>query len=423
MNLSQRQIMIIGIVVALGVVGWLLIQAGLRPNLGKTATVTVWGVNDPGELWIQMTKQYSEETGNKVVYVQKSPETYEQDLVNALAAGNGPDVFYFKNTWLVKHFKKLAPAPQSAFTPQSMESTYPQVASRDFVTNGNVYAVPLYIDSLAMFYNPALLDQAAIPFPPKTWQELLAMVPKLKRVDLSGTIQVAGVALGLGSNVQYASDLLSLLMMQSGSQMIDNTNRATFNDQVGRQAMDFTAQFAQLGTDAYTWNQNMEPSLEAFAKGKAAIAFGYASDLAAIRSVAPYLDFKIAPIPQPQGATLRTDYASYWGLAVSRQTPNRDAAWQLISAVTQANPSAAYMNATNLPPAKRVLLQSTQGNPIFDTFNRQAYTARSWPQPDPTIVDKVFRDAIDNVAARRMTTSDALDAMAKQVNKLFEDIL
>ena len=415
--------MIIGIVVAVAIVGWMLIQLGVRPNLGKTATITVWGINDDAQLWTNLTKTYSEETGNKVVYVQKSPETYEQELVNALAGGNGPDVFYFSNAWLIKHYRKLAPAPQSLFTPQSIGDAYPQVVSRDFVSNSNVYAVPLYLDSLVMFYNPALLDQAAIPFPPKTWEELLAMVPKLKHVDLSGNVQIAGVAMGLGSNVQHASDILSLLMIQSGSTMVDENHRPTFNDHTGQQAMTFMTQFAQLGSDAYTWNQNMDPSLEAFAKGEAAIAFGYASDIPYIRSIAPYLNYKIAPMPQPQSATLRTDFASYWGLAVAKQSPNADAAWQLISAVTQTDPSTTYMNTTNLPPAKRVLLQSTQGNPIFDVFNREAYTATSWPNPDPDIVDQIFRDGIDNVATNRLTVSDALDAMSKQVDKVFQDTL
>ena len=205
--------------------------------------------------------------------------------------------------------------------------------------------------------------------------------------------------------------------------MVDQNHRPTFNDQSGKQAIAFMTQFAQIGSNAYTWNQNMDPSLEAFAKGEAAIAFGYASDIPYIRSIAPYLSYKIAPMPQPQSATLRTDFASYWGLAVSRQSSNADIAWQLISAVTQTDPSTTYMNTTNLPPAKRVLLQSTQGNPIFDTFNREAYTATSWPNPDPGLVGQIFRDGIDNVAANRLTVSDALDAMAKQVDKVFQDTL
>ena len=38
----------------------------------------------------------------RVKYVQKNIETYEDEVLQALAAGNGPDIFSIRNDWLPK---------------------------------------------------------------------------------------------------------------------------------------------------------------------------------------------------------------------------------------------------------------------------------------------------------------------------------
>ena len=418
MPFTKRQIIIVGIVIAAIIIAVLLFSVGSQ-NKGHKTTLTVWGVYDDKSVWGTITKQYQQETGNTITYIEKNPETYEQELIDALASGNGPDIFYFKNTWLFKHLKKIAPAPAALFTAQSVDQNYPRVVARDFTSNNNVYAIPLSVDTLALFYNPALLDQAAIAFPPKTWEELIAMVPKLKKVDTTGAVQAAAVSMGTGSNVNHASDLLSLLMMQSGSSIVNESYQTTFVSMGGESAMTFMTQFARLNSPTYTWNQTMDPSLEAFAKGQVALAFGYASDIGYIRSVSPYFDFKIAPMPQPASATARKDYASYWGLAVSKQSNKYQTAWDFISQMTQIEPNQLYAQKTNMPAAKRIILQTMQNDPVLGVFAKQAYTALSWPQPDPELVNKIFVDAIDAAANNRITSQQAISSMATQIDQLF----
>lgn len=422
MPLNKRQLIVIGIVVAAIGLVIALFSLGGTHNTGPKTTLTIWGVYDNRSVWETVTRAYAQTTGNTIVYVQKNPETYEQELLDALASGNGPDIFYFKNTWLLKHYNKVSAAPASLFTEQSIEQNYPAVVVRDFTSNNKVFAVPLYIDTLALFYNPTLLDQATIAFPPKTWEELTAMVSKLKKVDTNGTVRAAAVALGTGSNVDHASDLLSLLMMQAGSSIANSSYETTFRSTGGEEALRFMTQFARLNSPNYTWNQQMDSSLEAFAKGKTAFAFGYASDIASVKAIAPYLDFKIAPMPQPQNATLRKDYASYWGFAVSRQSPNAAAAWDFISQMTQTAPSKTYATLTYEPPAKRVLLQTMQNDLALGVFVKQAFTALSWPQPDPKLVDSIFINGIDAAATGRATVEQTVLSMSTQINQAFNKI-
>jgi len=79
-----------------------------------------------------------------------------------------------------------------------------------------------------IFFNTAGISQS-----PKTWEEFLAVVEKTIIKDDRDNIIQAGAALGTARNINRSTDILSLLMIQSGAQMIDSNNaKATFNQSV-----------------------------------------------------------------------------------------------------------------------------------------------------------------------------------------------
>ena len=48
-----------------------------------------------------------------IVYTKKDETTYQQDLLNALASGKGPDIFAISNSWLPEYIDKIVPAATS----------------------------------------------------------------------------------------------------------------------------------------------------------------------------------------------------------------------------------------------------------------------------------------------------------------------
>ena len=177
MSLSKTQIFLIagaGVLLLLIVLLFTGVIPGLRPKEGAIkGELTVWGVFDP-EIAIRDTIVAEFEKSNpgiRINYFQKNSRTYEADLVNALAAGNGPDVFFFKSSWLPKHGDKLLPLDPADYPVQKLAEDFPDVVSSDFSAGGKVYALPLYIDTLALLYNKTIFDNAGIAQPPKTWEE------------------------------------------------------------------------------------------------------------------------------------------------------------------------------------------------------------------------------------------------------------
>jgi len=415
--LSRRQLILLGVIGGGAVLLFILVFSGLRPG-ERRGEIVMWGVADPEEAYGASFESFRRQSGLTVKYFQKNPDTYEAELINALAAGLGPDVFMIGNSWVPKHFDKIQPAPRALFSVKTIEEFYPQVVVNDFTSGDNVWAVPLSVDTLALFYNRDLLDQAGIPFPPATWEDLAGMVTKLVKADDRGGLRRQAVALGLAKNVDQAADILALLMMQSGAKMVDSESWQAELGEPARNALDFFIQFARPTSRFYTWNADLPPSLDAFAAGSLALTFNYASRLSLIQAKAPKLNFGIAVMPQPVGSGSRLDYANYWGLTVARASKDQEAGWQLIAFLTDAPQAGEYLKNPGRPPARRDLIRELQNDRQLGVFARQALTAESWIQPDPAAVAAIFTKMIESVASGSRTSAEAVAEAEDRLNLL-----
>ena len=427
MNASKNQVLIIGVgllVVVLLALVFLGVIPGLKPQPKQiqNATLTFWTVGEPDKAFADSITSFTgSHAGSKIVYRNFSdPAQYEATLINALAAGQGPDIFAIKNTGLMKDENKLVPVPVAKFTSLQLSQLFPDTVAKDFSDATGIYALPLSIDTLALVYNKDLWNQGGVPVAPKTWDEFLADVPKLTKVDQSGRVLQAGAALGSGSNVAHAADILSLLMLQNNVPMLASDKAsAAFNTSAAEQALSFYTDFSNTGSSVYTWNDGMPNSEDAFAQGTAAMILDYQSSLAKLKSQNTFLNFGVAPVPQPKNAARVVTFPSYWGYGVSRQSRNPDLAWDFVLALTTAQTNVAtYLSSTGRPPALRSFIGDVMNDPVLSVFGVQALTALAWTEPDPMAVDQIFSDAITAVTENQLSPTKALDRAKSQVDQL-----
>lgn len=423
MSLSRSQLIIIGIAGAV-VLFFLLIFAGVIPGFKPTkkgpagggeepapkVALTVWGVFDSDQAIRNLAPGFS------ISYKRFKPEEYETELVNALASGKGPDVFMIHNAWLPKFFNKIAPAG-GKYSALQLQGAFPSVVTDDFAPDGSVYALPLYLDTLALYYNEDLFRSEAIVFPPKTWTEFKELAPRLRRLDAAHQLTRAAAAIGgSDANINRASDLIGLIMMQSGVPMVrKGFNRVGFGTE-GEKPFGFYLQFSDPKSAVYTWNERLPNSLDAFAEGRAAMMFSYEYQRAALKQKNPFLNYQIAEAPQ-MDREKPVNYANYWGLAVSSQSRSKDAAWNFVIAAA-ADPANAkkYSEATNHPPAlKSLIAERVSREDEAGIFARQALTARSWPQADNLVVEEAFSRAVEDVLSGSLNVKQALGTAAAAV--------
>lgn len=428
----KYKVIIIGGVVLIIIISIAAFLFG-RPDASSSISgnLEVWGFEDP-LVWKEVINAFEGQYKKvKVSYTQKIEENYETELLNALAAGRGPDIFPIHHTWLNKHIDKLAPFPQTFLGAQEFSSTFVDVASKDLIRDANVYAIPLYVDTLALYYNKKIFNAVGIVFPPKTWEEFNQAVIKTAQISEAGTILRSGAAIGAAFNVNHASDLLSAIMLQTGAQMIDpNTGKAVFDKEVsldgksfspGESALRFYTDFTNPSTAVYTWNRRLADSLSSFINGDTAMYFGYARDMEIIKK--SDISFAVAPLPQVKDQTkdpsyLDLNYAKYWAESVNKLSRNREISWTFLRFASSRNVLFNFLTKSTLPTSRRDLIQVQSRELNSAVFAKQTLTADSWMQPDFEKINKLFNQMIDNVVLGKLSPAESIEEAINAVNSL-----
>jgi len=429
----------------------------------------VWGAYDDSGDLEPLFNAYRETNPNigSITYRKFTPETYREELIDAMAAGKGPDIFMVHNTWIPSFENKIAAAPSEVIGEQLFRESLVDVTAFDFMKNNQVYATPLTVDSLALYYNKDLFNAAGIVSPPQTWQEVNDVVEKLAKIDENGEITQQGIALGTAKNINRSVDILGLLMMQEGSAMATEDGRARIDQSVnvdgelkvpGENAMRYYTQFARTSSPLYTWNKRQHYSIDAFIEGTAAMMLNYSWQYKTIQSKNEKLNFAVAEVPQlSQEAPL--SYANYWGFAVAaRNDANTGAvagdpgfvvtndmrineAWQFLrfaslpipqdgivlknarSGMTyrfavEGDPTTLYLEKTGKPAARRDLLETQFTDVILGPFAKGNLIAHSWVQVSVEANEAILAEAIDSVNMGAATVTEAVELAASRISKL-----
>lgn len=409
-----------------------LILRSLGGNQAQQVTLEFWGVYDHQDAFATSVRKFQQQHPNiRILYTEVSFADYERKLIDALAAGSGPDIVLIDHTWVAKHAGKLVPMPTEKLsgykaplmTVKEFQDQYVDVAANDLIAHNRIYALPLYVDTLALYYNKDLFNAAGITMPPTNWDEFNADVAQLTKIDVSGNIVQSGAAIGTARNINRSTDILMALMLQSGVQMTnaDNTSatftRSVDNLNVGEGALRYYTDFANTDKQTYCWNNSQHYSIDAFIEGKTAMMFNYAHQVENIKAKAPRLNFSAAPMPIPSGAAPIT-YANYWAPAVTINSLHPNEAWMFVAYLASKEGALDYLSATGRPAARRDIIDIQQGDPDLGIFARQALTAHSWYQADNTAIEGIFADMIEKVNFNEATPRDALREAEAQVNVL-----
>lgn len=426
--METKKIIIYGSILLLALIVVLGIFFGLKERPAAKVKIVFWGFEEKevyNDLIEEFNKQYSY---IEIEYIKKSPTNYEKDLLNAMAAGSGPDIFPIGHNWLPRYQDKISPVPSQLFTLKEYYDTFVDVTSYDFISEGNIWAVPFYVDSLALYWNKDIFNTAGIPEPPKTWDDFLEAVKKLTLRDERGNITRAAAAIGASGNIGQATDILSVLMLQAGAQMTNEEKSEVIFDQsvslngeeykAGEAALKFYTDFANPQKPIYTWHQRMDEAVAAFSQGKVAMMIDYSSALETIRKKSPYLNFAVSALPQIKDARIAINYADYFAQAVWSKSKNPKYAWQFILWLAEKENLKKYLELAKKPASRRDLVAWQKYDPDLGVFVNSVLSARSWYQIDDLAIKKIFAEMIDSVVFGQTRPEEAIVIAANRITLL-----
>jgi len=400
-----------------GVVVWGYVSSELFSNL-----LNVDGENDPA-----MKLQ-------NITYIQKSEETFEDELVSALAEGSGPDIVLLRENQVILNRRRLLEIPYGAYDLRTYQETFIEEANL-LTTNNGYIGIPFMVDPLVLYYNKDILNSNGIARPPKAWTELLSVVPQLTDSSPTFNISKSAIALGDFSNIRSAKEIIWSIIMQAGGQVIiksfdpetqtdvfysDLNENNNYANSPAQTALNFYTQFSNPSKTSYSWNRSLPYSDEYFLAGNSAFYLGFASELPVLRTKNPNLNFDVAEIPQPKDAVKKTTYGKMYFLAIAKNTQRGQDAFNTMLNLTEINVQNKLSIITGLPSVRRDLLTAVSSGNSFDVvFKKSALYSYGVLEPQSQSASTIVQKMLESIISGELD----LDKAIQRADSQFENEL
>ncbi len=384
--------------------------------------ITIWGTF-PEATFSQYVSNINQTLAEpiSVKYVQENPDTFENDFVNALALGQGPDAIFVPADMILPEENKLTVIPYTALDQRTYMNSYIQEANI-YLSQDGILAVPFTVDPLVMYWNRDTFNAAGIATYPSYWDELTGtnqtpgLVQKLTTKDGHGNIRKSALAMGDFSTMNNAREVFGTLLLQLGNRVTAIGADGTASSLLGTSpetssmpALDFFAQFVNPSSPNYSWNAGMSNDKSAFLSGTVATYFGFASEIADIRGKNPNLNFDVAPIPKARTGDTRTSvYGKMYGFSLVRAGANANAAYQVISILTASQYLQALSKTMYLPTVRTDVIAQGSTDPYITIFDQAALNAKTWFDVSPIQSRMIFSSLVQSVVSGQKSSDQAV---------------
>lgn len=413
-------LLVCGVFIVAGVAIFAL--GGLTSDSKNLAQATMWGTvsRDVFEQAVENSGLGRDKLFD-VTYVQKDSATFDQEFLEALASGRGPDLVFVTNKTLLRNASKLYPIPYDTYSARDFRNNFAEIGEVFFTPTG-ILALPLVVDPLVLYWNRDILSNVGRTTPPRVWSEFYDLSALFTKKDTNFNITQSVAPLGEFANVSHATELLSLLFMQAGTPIVNRDSEGAIRNVLqepavaAERALTFYTEFANPAKSYYAWNRSLPVSKNFFLAGSLVFYPGFASEAADLRAKNPNLNFDVAAVPQSTGAQRVTTYGDVTGIALVRNSQNLGGAFRAAVALTSAPFAKAFSDILGVPPVRRDLLAAKPSEAFRSLFYDAAIQARTWPFPDPIRTPTVFKEMIESVTGGRANVTTAITQAAASLN-------
>ncbi|MFA6295341.1 MAG: extracellular solute-binding protein [Candidatus Paceibacterota bacterium] len=410
-----------------GVAAFALYRGNSQSN--SLPAITIWGTF-PADIFNQhvSTVNNNEAQSITVIYVQKNPDTFSRDFVNALAIGQGPDAILVSADLILPQMNKITFIPYTILSKRDFMDSYIQEANI-YLSDKGIVAIPFTIDPLVMYWNRDIYNSASVATYPRYWDEFTGttvkpgLVQKMITKDNNSNIRKTAIAMGDFSNITNAREVLGSLMLQSGNPItvaqIDGSALSAigaYSSASTIPALKFFTQFIDPTNANYSWNRGMVNDKTAFLSGTLSTYFGFASELSNIRTKNANINFDVASLPQLRSGGVKAVYGKIYGFSLVRASANADAAYKTISLLTSPIYISDLAKSMYLPTVRVDIISQGSDDPYIAIFNQAALISKTWLDADPVASRGVFGTLVQSVTSGKKTFDQGVQDASSQYN-------
>lgn len=290
-------------------------------------TVAIWDSGQKDGL-DEIIKDYTEATGVPVEVQVVNWDQYWTLLEAGATGGELPDVFWMHSNEAQKYMENdmLLDLTDRIASSQKLEmDKFPQDLKDLYTLDGKTYAIPKDMDTIALWYNKTMFDEAGIEYPNEdwTWDDYYDAAVKLTKKDGSQY----GTTMGPSSNQDGWENMVYSM---GGKVISDDKTKSGFDDPNTIKAMEYVEKLIQNAMPpAATMSETGGDVL--FQSGKIAMCTFGSWMIAPMKQndyVAENCD--VAVLPKDAKTGRRVSIYNGLGWAISAGTENPDAAWELV---------------------------------------------------------------------------------------------
>ncbi len=428
--MTRFQLIFTALLIAIGVAAVIVFATSKGGKSDNAPLVTMWGTmkKDTVAGFLSNIAISNKATLN-VNYIEKSPITFEAELVAALARDNGPDMVLLPQNLLIRQMDKFYAIPYTSYSERLFRDSFIQEGELFLAPpvgefKGGIIGLPFSVDPMVMYWNRDMFSNEGIALPPKSWTDFYTLIPKFTKKDANGNILQSLVAFGEMRNVTHAKDMIALLAIQAGNPIIGRDRDGSFESKFdlrngsgfspSEEAVNYYTGFSDPVKVSYTWNRSLPNDKVAFTGGKLALYFGYASEINSIRAANPNLNFDVAEVPQAVGK--RATYGNMHSIVILRSSPNINAAYLAATTLTSAPIQQMWNESSGLPPVRRDLLTKLPGDAYKAVFYQSALISTAWLDPYREVTSGIFTRLIENVTSGKMRISESVRAASLELD-------
>src|SRR3989344_631695 len=348
-------------------------------------SVTVWGSLSADAVRAAITSGVGKDTMLRINYVQKSESTFDGDLAEAIARGRGPDIVLLRQDSLLTNLAKIESIPFSGYPLRDFRNGFIEEGEL-LLTGSGALGLPFSIDPLVMYWNRDIFSTEGIANPPRYWDEIPSLAQRLTRRD-SSNITRSVIALGGYDNVRNAKEILSLLLLQSGSKVTVWNGAYTSVDAKlsgtsvpAGDVLAFYMQFSDARKNVQTWGPALPGSESMFLTNRLALYLGFASESTDLRDKSPNLNFDVSMVPQSRTGGVQATFGRLYSLSLLKTSKDKNGSLVALKAMTSRDAISKLATTLRLPPVRRDITPPAN-DALQAVFYPSGLIAKGWHHP------------------------------------------
>lgn len=406
---------------------WLLLVAAallavtaLPAQAKKPREVKFWTLftGGDGEFFDAMIDAYNASQSEVVLKNDTVKYTdYYTKLTTALAAKTAPDVVICHASQLVNYVPNNVFVPLDSYIKKAGVnlSDYEGAPLAGCTFNGKIYALPLDVHPLIMYYNKTLLKQAGIDKVPTTYAEVLAAAKTVQQK--AGVIGIACDDTTATYKAYTFTRIYMSYLKQQGVTILNASNtKANFNNEAGIKAYQLLCDM--VNKDGVTpRGLDYDSSVASFKLGKAAFHFNGVWATGSFEEQ-PGLDFGAVQFPAAFGANASWTDSHTFAVPVQRKLDQQKVVDVVKFVDWMTGHGEMWAKAGHIPTRKSVVAKSEfQG-----LAHRKDYAAAVKYVFTPPATPRwgelydLISDSLEAAVAKNADAASAIADMEKKVN-------